>query len=113
MQHLARLLRLLTVAVLAAGLGLPALAHDRAAQRDAAHVMSGHGAHHLAMAPAAAAKTGSMDETCRKDCLGVSVLMTTASQMPAMGRVGVVHVAMFDTLHPSYLPAPEGPPPRA
>lgn len=105
MSCVTALLRLVIVAVFAAGLGLPA-APATAAPMPAMAQM--HAAHPVQ--PDAAPMPA--DESCRAHCLGVSVLVVPAMPAPRAVRVVPVHVVALVETAPSLWPLPEGHPPR-
>jgi hypothetical protein len=108
MSCVTALLRLVIVAVFAAGLGLPAAPATAAPMPERAMAQM-HAAHHAmpAKAPMPA------DESCRAHCLGVSVLVAPAMPAPRAARVVPVHVVALVEAAPSLWPLPEGHPPRA
>lgn len=112
----APLLRLLIVAVIALGLGLPALANPQLANPQSAEHAHAH--HQLMQADPMATLHQTpdqtpMDETCRQHCLGVAVLATTQAIRPASRVIKPVEPILATLTHPSLTPAPEGHPPRA
>ena len=111
MSFVSALLRLVIVAVFAAGLGLPA-APATAAPMPMPMPMPAmaqmHAAHHAL--PDAAPMPA--DESCRAHCLGVSVLVVPAMPIPHAVRVVPLHVVALVETAPSLWPLPEGHPPR-
>lgn len=108
----APLLRLLIVAVIALGLGLPALANSQLANPQTAEHAHPH--HQMMQADTTATPHQTpMDETCRQHCLGVAVLASTQEIRPASRLIKPVEPSLVNLTHPSITPAPEGHPPRA
>lgn len=107
MSFVTALLRLVIVAVFAAGLGLPA-APAVAEPAPMPAMVQMHAAHFAMsdMAPMPA------DESCRAHCLGVSVLVAPTLPVPRAVRVMPLHVATLNETAPSLWPLPEGHPPR-
>ena len=105
MSFVTALLRLVIVAVFAAGLGLPAAPASAEPMPEMAQM---HAAHFAMsdMAPMPA------DESCRAHCLGVSVLVAPAMPIPHAVRVVPLHVVALVETAPSLWPLPEGHPPR-
>jgi len=104
MSFLATLVRMLTVAVLAAGLGLPAASAQRAVTGAPAVLHCYVGTANVTPIP--------WGETCRHHCLGATLLVAPALPVTHVGRATSVAAASLDEDGPSLWPQPERHPPR-
>ena len=110
MRFIAGFIRLLIVAVFAAGIGFPATSFASAPITGADMAqMPMHAAHHIHDA----GKSVPMDEACRDHCLGVSMLISPIAPAPCIWRATPVHVVAMTKDEPSLWPQPERHPPRA
>ena len=105
MSMLAVFLRMLIVAVFAAGLGLPATAVGQA-------WMSGTHLDTVHHAPNGVS-TAPQDEACRQYCPGETMLVAPSTPAPCNSCVAPVQVAAQQKDGPSLRPQPEGHPPRS
>jgi hypothetical protein len=104
MPLLAVLLRLLIVAALAAGVGLPA---------GATPPLKEHGVHaHAHHDMTAGTKPMPDDDACRRHCLALTFVLTETGSTPRFLRASRLDVAPLREEAASLWPQPEGRPPR-